>query len=131
MFLRKILQLRKFDGADFKYDNIFAKITAHKYTNHTFLVSNLDIFVFFVKFAIRQISGCWFQIWQQFFFKFQPKNMQIRHFGPKFKDFYFAPNLAIGQIWGCWFQIWQWLFRILAPKKTPNKAFFVINVSIF
>ena len=92
-----------------------------------FLVPNLGIFVSSQNFANNS------------FLKFQSKNTQIRHFcwkvlklgifGPNFKDFYFAPNFAIRQIWGRWFQIWQWLFRI--ARKYPNKAFFVLNVSMF
>ena len=59
-----------------------------------------------------------------------PKICKSDIFGPKFKDFYFAPNVAIRQIWGRSFQIWQWLFR--SPvRKYPNKAVFVLNVSIF
>ena len=123
-------------------------------------------------FPIRQIQGCWFQIWQQlfqipaqntkiwhFFPKFKdfyfctklcnntnsrmliwntaiifsnssPKICKLDIFGTKFKDFYFASNFSIRQIQGRWFQIWQWLFRILA-RKYSNKAFFVLNVSIF
>ena len=59
-----------------------------------------------------------------------PKIRKLGIFGPKFKDFYFAPNFAIRQIWGRWFQISKWLFQILAVKY-PNDAFFVLNGSIF
>ena len=59
-----------------------------------------------------------------------PKINKLDIFGTKFKDFYFVSNFSIRQIRGCWFQIWQWLFRILA-RKYSNKAFFVLNVSIF
>ena len=58
-----------------------------KFPNYTFLVPNLDIFVFSRNFAVRQIWRCWFQIWQQFFFKFQPKIT-------RFKDFYFWTKLC-------------------------------------
>ena len=58
MFLYKILQLDKLEGADFKYDNSFFKILAQKYQNKAFLVPNLGVFVFPQNFAIRQIQGC-------------------------------------------------------------------------
>ena len=41
-----ILQLDKFEGADFKYDN---KILAQKYPNKTFLVKNTQISHFWSK----------------------------------------------------------------------------------
>ena len=50
-----ILQLDKFKGADFKYDNNFFKILASKYPKTAFLL----------------------------------KNIQMRHFGPKFQHFCF------------------------------------------
>ena len=40
LFFRKILQIDKFEGADFKYDNNYLKIMAQKYTNKAFLVKN-------------------------------------------------------------------------------------------
>ena len=80
LFLHEILQHDKFEHADLKHDNNILK--------------------------------------------FQAKNThKLGIFGPRFKDFYFAPNFAVRQIWGRWFQIWQWLFRILAWKY-PNKVFF-------
>ena len=44
-FLREILQIEKFEAADFKYDNSF-KILAQKYPNKALLVQNLGIFYF-------------------------------------------------------------------------------------
>ena len=58
------------------------------------------------------------------------KMRKVGIFGSTFKDFYFAPNFAIIQIWERLFQIWHWLFWSLAWKY-PNKAFFVLSVSIF
>ena len=49
-FFREILQLDKFEVADFRYDNCFLKMLAQKYPNKAFLVPNLDI-VFSQNFA--------------------------------------------------------------------------------
>ena len=43
MCFRKILQLEKLQGADFKYDNSIFKILAQKYINKAFLVKNMQI----------------------------------------------------------------------------------------
>ena len=51
----KTLQLGKFEGADFKFDNLVFKFQPPKYINQTFLVPNLGIFVFSWNFANRQI----------------------------------------------------------------------------
>ena len=44
----------EFEGADFKYDNSFFKITAQKPLNKASLVQNLGIFILARNFAIRQ-----------------------------------------------------------------------------
>ena len=58
----QILQLDKFECADFKYANSIFKILAQKYPNKAFLVKNtqIGIFVFPENFVIGQIQGCWF-----------------------------------------------------------------------
>ena len=60
MFLlfREILQIDKFEDADFKYDNSIFKILSQKYPTEAFWVPHLGIFVFPQIFAIRQIRGC-------------------------------------------------------------------------
>ena len=78
MYFCKILQFDKFEGADFKYGNIYFQSLPQKYPNKAFLVANLGIFVFSEKFGIRQMLGCWFQIWQ-YSFKFYQKSHEIRH----------------------------------------------------
>ena len=40
---------------------------AQKYPNKAFLIPNLGIFILSQNFAVRQIRGCWFQIWQYSF----------------------------------------------------------------
>ena len=62
------LQLDKFKGADFKYDNSFFLISSpkiskysifgQKYPNKALLVPNLSIFVSSQNFAITQIRRC-------------------------------------------------------------------------
>ena len=55
----------KFEGADFKYANTSFKIVAQKYPDIAFLVKITQISHFwFFLFALGQIRGCWFQIWQ-------------------------------------------------------------------
>ena len=66
-FFHEILQIDKFEDADFKYDNSIFKTLAQKYRNKAFLVKNAQIRHFFVpnlgifvssqNFAIRQIQG--------------------------------------------------------------------------
>ena len=62
-FFFKILQLDKFEGADFNCGNSFFEILAQKYLTNTFLVSTLGIFAFSWNFAIRQILVRWFKKW--------------------------------------------------------------------
>ena len=71
------------------------------------MVPNLRIFVFAPSFAIRQIRGCWFQLWQQHF-QFLAQNLQNQKFfvpsfnilksgifGLKLKIFIFELNFAM------------------------------------
>ena len=93
MFFRKILQIDKFKGADFKYDNSFLKILAQNYPRKTFLVPNLAIFIISRNFAhkilqLDQYEGADFKFNDKFL-KFWLKNTQIRYFWSKFKHFCF------------------------------------------
>ena len=54
LIFNKILQLKKFEGAGFKYDSIFFKIRVQKYTNQAFLIPNLKSLIFAPNFATRQ-----------------------------------------------------------------------------
>ena len=73
---RKILQLGKFEGAHFKYDNSIFEILPQKYSNKAFLVKkhpnkaylvpNLGIFVFREILQLDKFEGS--------AFKFQPEN---------------------------------------------------------
>ena len=96
-FFQEILQLDKFVGAGFKYDNgFFFKFQSNK---TKFRISNMTIV----------------------FSNHSSKIRKLGIFVPRFKDLYFSPNFVIKQIWGRYFQIWQWLFRIPA-RKYPNKT---------
>ena len=69
-FFFEILQLDKFEGADFKYNNSFSKLQSNK-TDSRF--SNM----------------------KTVFANYTPKIRKLGTFVPKFKDFYLAPKLAI------------------------------------
>ena len=143
LFSPEILQSDKFEGADFKYDNIIFKFQSKKYPNQAFLVPNLRIF-FGTKLCNKTNSRRLISNMRKIFSNSSPKVPKSRVFSsnstpkihksgifiPKFKDFYFVPNAAIRQIWGHWFQTWQRLF-LIPVRKYPNKAVFVLNVSIF
>ena len=110
--LLKNLQLNKFEGADFKYDNSFFLILPPKYANIAFLVPNLGIFVFHKNWQLEKFEGA-----ENRTIHFWTSSLKIPksgNFPSKFRDLYFAPNFALRQIWRRWFQIWQWLFRIPA-----------------
>ena len=62
-FYCKIWEIDKSEDADFISDNSCFKNFSQKYPNKV-LVPNLSSFDFSRNFAIRQIEGCWFQIWQ-------------------------------------------------------------------
>ena len=105
------MQLDKFEGADFKYDNIFFKF------RH---------FCFFAKFAIRQIWGCWFQIWQQFFEVPAQKYQYKAFLVPNLRIFIFALNFATRQIWGRYLKYDNNIFKFQL-KNTQIKHFWSQN----
>ena len=121
-FSHEIIQLDKFEGADFKYDNIFLKFQP-KSTKIRHCWSKFWNFYFCTKLCSK--TNSWTVIWiMTIIFSYsRPKIRKLGIFGSKFKDFYFAVYFGIRKIWGCWFQIWEWFFRIL-DQKYRNKAFF-------
>ena len=82
-----ILQLDKFEGADFKYDNIFFQIPAQKYPNHTFLIPNLDSFIFLSNLQLEKFEGADFKYVNKFFSNCSPKIPKWSIFCPKCKYF--------------------------------------------
>ena len=77
---QEVLQLDKFEEADFKYDDSFFKILAQKCPNKTFLVPHWVNFSFSQIFAkLDKFDGADFK-YENSFLKFYYKNTQIRHF---------------------------------------------------
>ena len=89
------LQQDKFNDADFKYDNSPFKFQ-HKNMQIRDFVPNLDILVR----EILQLDkfGVLVSKMTIVFSNSTPKTRKSGIFGPKFKDFYFAPYFAIRQI---------------------------------
>ena len=94
------------------------------------MVWNLGIFIFSRKFAIRQIWGCWSQIWEYCFqipaHKYPNKAFLVAHLG----IFIIWQNFAIRQTRRCWFQTRQYYFQLPVPKY-QNQVFLVPNLGIF
>ena len=60
------------------------------------MLPNLYISVLPQNFAIRQVQGCWFPIWQKEFFKSNPKLPRDSIFGKKYwNKAFFVQNLSI------------------------------------
>ena len=78
-----VLQLNKFEGADFKYDNIVFKLLPQN-TQIKHAGSQIQPFLFFCLFfhkilQLDKFGGADFE-YHDSFFKFLPKNTQIRYF---------------------------------------------------
>ena len=58
------------------------------------MVPNLDIFAFLRNFAVRQIRGCWFQIWQYCFQMPAQKYQNKAFLFLEFWNFYFCTKLC-------------------------------------
>ena len=98
------------------------KITlfGQKNPNKAFLVPKLGFLFFAPNFAIRQIGGGWFQIWQ-YCSKFQPKI-------PKSGDF--GPILKKDKLEDADFKYEYSIFKILA-QRYPNQIFLIPNLGVF
>ena len=62
------MQIDKFEGADFKYDNSF-NIPSEKYANQTFSILNLKIFILHQTLQLGKFEGLDFK-YDNGFFKF-------------------------------------------------------------
>ena len=82
--------MNKFEGADFKYNNSFL-IFSRKSTQISHFWSPTEAFPSFHE--ILQIDK-----FEGADFKYDTIVIKFWSNGPKFKDFYFAPNFAIRQI---------------------------------
>ena len=74
------------------------------------------IFVFPQNFAIRQMRGCWFQIWQYCLQIPALQYINQAFLVPNLGIFAFSWKFANRQIPRCWFQIWQQFFQNSSPK---------------
>ena len=104
------------------FGNSFFRISVWKYPNKAFLGPNLNVFYFAQILYFEMFRGTDLKYYNTFF-KFQFKNIQIRHYGPKsFCFFCFTRIYPVWQILGCWFEIWQ---------KYLNNVFLVQHLQIF
>ena len=96
LFFRTILQLDKFEGADFKYDIIVFNFQA-KYTQIRHFWSQIQESLFFHQiFQIHKFEGADFKYDDCFLRKCIPENIPIRNFWSKIlKQGFVVPNLAI------------------------------------
>ena len=92
------------------------------------MVPNLRHFVFAPNFATRQIRGCWFQIWHNYFQLPASKYANLAFLVTNLKIFVFAPNFATRRIRGCWFQTAT--ADLNCSPKYPNNAFLVSDLRI-
>ena len=84
-----------------------------------------------LKTHIRQIWGCWFQIWSSSFRILAQKYPNKAFLLPDLGVLgFFLQNFVIRQIKGCWFQIWQYHFQLPALKY-PNQVFWVPKLRAF
>ena len=68
----------------------FFQIPAQKYPNHTFMIPNLDSFIFLSNLQLEKFEGADFKYDNNFFSNCSTKIPKQGIFGPKFKDFYFC-----------------------------------------
>ena len=149
----KILQLDKFQGSELKYDNIVLKFQ-FKILKKAILVPNLGIFIpkfrhchYFTKCSNEINSKVLISNMTIIVSKFQPKNIQIRHFwsqiqaflfflkilqldkfegtGLKYNNIVFKFQPKNTEIWHFWFQIqiFSFLHEILKCYKVEGVDF--------
>ena len=81
-------------------------------------------FICAANFATRQIWERWYQIWQYFYGKFQPKKTQIRHFWSLIWALSFLrENLELDKLDGVDFK-YEHTFSTVQPKD-PNRVILV------
>ena len=97
------MQLDKFEGTDFKYDNSIFKFKSNYTQSKVFLIPNLKSFIYFFVCDISFIFIKTLLFIKQYLFKNAAQNTQIKHFGSNLRIFaftklcpnnrYFAPKL--------------------------------------
>ena len=91
IIIYEILQLVKFEGANFKYDNIDFKFQL-KNTLITYFGPRFRDFYFYTKLCNKTISRELISNMTILFSNSSPKRPELRFFGCKFKDFYFSTS---------------------------------------
>ena len=139
-FFRETLQIDKFEGTDFKYDNSFFKILAQKYPVKVFLVKNtqkqhfwsqIQTFLFLHKILqLDKFENVGFK-YDNSSLKFQPENTQIRHFWSRTQVFlFFRKMLQVDKFEGADFKYDNSFSKIFAQKYPNKKAFLVKTTQI-
>ena len=114
----------KFKDADFMYDNIFFQIPVQNTQIRLFWFQIQKLLLFSQNVAVKQIWGCWFQLWQKFFKILGQKYLHEAFLVPNLGIFIFSRNFAIRQIRRCCFKIWHFCFQIPAQKYPNLRHFF-------
>ena len=122
LFLHKILQLDKFEGADFKYGNSFLNFQPKNIQNHTFLVSNLDIFVFSRNLPSGEYEGADFKYDNNFFQIPAQKHQNKAFLVPNLKILILHQTLQQDQIEGADLKHDNNIFK-LQPRNTQIRHF--------
>ena len=138
LFFRKILQLDKFEGTDYRYDNSFLKLQPKnsqimrqkvKNTQLKHFWSKIQKFFFRDILELDKFQGADFK-YDKIIFKFQHSWSQIQAF------LLFREIMQIDKFEGADFkydnstEMWQQFFKILAQKYL-NKVFSVPNLDVF
>ena len=87
------------------------------------MVPNLGIFIISRYFAIRQIQGCWFQIWQYHFQIAAPKYGNLTFLVPNLRIFIFSTKLCNKANSRVLISSMTMVFQNCCPKHL-KKAFF-------
>ena len=105
----EVLQIEKFESADFKFDNSVFKVLAQKYLYNLFWVKDTQkwyfwpqilTFLFLCKIlSLQKFKGIDLK-YDKVFLKFYPKKSQITHFCSRTYIFFCSHNFTIRQIWG-------------------------------
>ena len=100
--------------------------------NKAFLVSNLGIFIFSRDFPIKQIRGCWFQIWQYCFQLPDRKYPNLQFLVSNLRIFILHQTLHTDKFEGVDFKYDNGFFEFQSENNPIELFFFFsLNVSIF
>ena len=122
----KILQLDKFEGVDFKYENI---TSSPKILKSSIFGPKFKDFYFYTKLCNKTNSRTLISNVKMVFQNCCPKDPNKALLVPNLRILIFAGNLPIRQFGGRWLEIQQQFVNI--PAKDRNRAFMVPNLFIF